>query len=89
MRPFVKIKLRKQKNLVITGVLLAIPVLSLHFLVLYFTTTWMNLDAGTYKWIANGMWIVDGIIGGLLIRFICAKPKEPGNRDRPQGPGDH
>lgn len=89
MESFVKIKLRKPKPSVKIGVLIAIFVISLHFLVFYFITSSMDFDAGTLKWIWYGMWIVDGIIGGLLIRFICAKPKEPGNRDRPQGPGDH
>lgn len=89
MKPLVKIEFHKPKPSVITGVLLAIPVLSIHFLVFYLITSSVDLDAGAREWIFNGMWIVDGIIGGLLIRFICAKPKEPGNRDRPQGPGDH
>ncbi len=89
MKPFVRIEFRKPKRSVTTGVLLAIPVLSLHFVVVYFATKILNLDAGTYDWIANGMWIVDGIIGGLLVRFLCAKSGEPSERDRPQGPSDH
>ncbi len=89
MKSFVKIELHKQKNSFITGVLIGIVVISLGYLVFYLIIFLTDFDAETYEWLWYGMWIVDSIIGGLLIRFICEKPNEPGHRDRPQGPGDH
>lgn len=89
MKHLKSIRLRAQKHWVITCLLMVIFVYALERLALYFIKSSDGFDVETFKEYANGIWILDAIVIGLLARFIFKKPKETEDRDRSQEPTRH
>ena len=80
MKLLMKLSLRAQKHWLITSMMIVICVIALGRVAIHFISTSENYDMEKFDTLGNVMWLLEGIVAGLLIRFIFKKPKKTVDR---------